>query len=204
MITSTGKACLADFGLSKLVTDSTWASSSNSAVGHSHELFTAPEILFFEPDESFHQMSKASRPKNPEKTTESDLYSFACVCYEVNACTFFGTRIELTSLVQIFTGNPRFSNIGNMLRRLTAIQENEVVAQPENMPDKMWELVRRCWERRPSLRPTATQFLQAFGIPKSRLQTEHEVWDSCVNPRVRCDPFNVNSRSNLFSAKKPN
>ncbi|TFK19340.1 kinase-like protein [Coprinopsis marcescibilis] len=193
LITSAGRACLADFGLSKLIVDSSIATASSplctSTTGN--ELFTAPEILFGELDNedsaASNRLSTGSAvgPHNSaaERTMASDVYSFGCVCYE------------------IFTGKPRFCEIMGPFVRMMAIRENKPYPQPPLMLSSvMWEWTNKCWATRPNKRPTIREFLTAMdsaGVVAERVpeppQTDicSHLWDNRVNPRVRSNTFQL-------------
>ena len=75
LVKRSGRACLADFGLANLVDEDIlrWTSIQTTRHGSSGTLrWQAPELIDPPSDES----AKA--------TPASDIYSFACVCYEVS------------------------------------------------------------------------------------------------------------------------
>ncbi|TFK21659.1 kinase-like protein, partial [Coprinopsis marcescibilis] len=130
LVTSAGTACLADFGLSKLVVDS---AGQNSPVSHSclggNELFCAPEIL------------GESSALQVEPTASSDVYSFGCVGY------------------QIFTGRPRFAHITAIWPRLHAAKKNRPIPQPTNMPSMLWKFTQECWAPGSGSRPCTADLI---------------------------------------------
>ena len=71
LVTGSGKACLADFGLSNHVDAEmlTWTSESSANTGGTVR-WQAPEL--FDPEK-----------ENSKPTKETDVYAFSCVCYEV-------------------------------------------------------------------------------------------------------------------------
>ena len=86
-----GRGCLADFGLANLVDEDILRWTSIQTTGHlSGTLrWQAPELINPPSDES----AKA--------TPASDIYSFACVCYEVS-----GVGISKTLLWKALIINP--------------------------------------------------------------------------------------------------
>jgi serine/threonine protein kinase len=70
LITPSLRACITDFGLSTITASQIpMTTTSGSAYAGGTLAWQAPEII---------------SPDNPTKNTpESDVYSFACVCYEV-------------------------------------------------------------------------------------------------------------------------
>ena len=84
LVNRSGRSCLADFGLANLVDEDIlrWTSIQTTGPQSSGTLrWQAPELIDPPSDES----AKA--------TPASDIYSFACVCYEVN-----GVGISKTAL----------------------------------------------------------------------------------------------------------
>lgn len=71
LVTESGKACLADFGLSIHVDAEMlrWTSESSENTGGTVR-WQAPEL--FDPEN-----------ENSKPTKEADVYAFSCVCYEV-------------------------------------------------------------------------------------------------------------------------
>lgn len=77
LVTKSGRACLADFGLSAVKdSQAVGASSDHRTTGTPRWL--APELLMPESED----VEALSR-----NTVQSDVYAFACVCYEVRCFT---------------------------------------------------------------------------------------------------------------------
>ena len=75
LVKRSGRACLADFGLANLVDENIlrWTSIQSAGHGSSGTLrWQAPELI------------KPSSDESAKATPASDIYSFACVCYEVS------------------------------------------------------------------------------------------------------------------------
>ncbi|KAH6890210.1 kinase-like domain-containing protein [Coprinopsis sp. MPI-PUGE-AT-0042] len=178
LINSEGRACLADFGLSKLVRDEAWVTSPDDTRGFNGcKHFCAPELLFWEDD-----MATTVPASPPSKTTKSDVYAFGCVCY------------------QLYTGKPRFFNLSPYARML-AVVSNKKCQKPSDMSDKLWENVEACWSTLPQDRPTMAHFVQLLAIETNAeddpeddscdLSSEDLVWDGRPNPHVPLDIFQL-------------
>ena len=75
LVKRSGRACLADFGLANLVDENILRWTSIQTTGHQSSgtlRWQAPELI----DPPSEESAKA--------TPASDIYSFACVCYEVS------------------------------------------------------------------------------------------------------------------------
>lgn len=72
LISDTGRACLADFGLSCVLEVDTalWNSNQSSVLSGGTVRWQAPELI-----DPAHEDTRAGKA--------SDIYAFACVCYEV-------------------------------------------------------------------------------------------------------------------------
>ncbi|KAK1219992.1 hypothetical protein PQX77_017264 [Marasmius sp. AFHP31] len=129
LITCLFRACIADFGLSRII-DSKGLRITTSAtrpVGTARWL--APELLV--------------GSGGPSK--ESDIYSYACVCYE------------------IFTGLQPFPDFTNEVTVAFHVAQGKRPSRPEEAPelsDVMWALMNVCWDATPTSRPTAAHVLR--------------------------------------------
>ena len=79
-MTSSGKACLADFGLASAVDSQAmrWSSLLTASPMGGTARWQAPELLDYLSDDV---------DDKGQNTMASDIYSFACVCYEVCSYT---------------------------------------------------------------------------------------------------------------------
>ncbi|KAJ8083247.1 hypothetical protein PM082_009119 [Marasmius tenuissimus] len=129
LITCSFRACIADFGLSR-ITDTNGlriTTSTTRPVGTARWL--APELLI--------------GSGGPSK--ESDVYSYACVCYE------------------IFTGLQPFPELANEMTVAFNVAQGKRPSRPEGAPelsDAMWALMNVCWDANPSSRPSASHVLE--------------------------------------------
>ncbi|KAL0576279.1 Rho guanine nucleotide exchange factor, partial [Marasmius crinis-equi] len=131
LITTALRACIADFGLSR-VSDTHALRMTTSA---NHPLGTArwlsPELL----------------QGGTLTSKESDVYAYACVCYE------------------IFTGLSPFHEIPNEMAVALQVLAGRRPLRPQStpgIPDAMWSLMEECWAAQPSSRPRADDVLIRF------------------------------------------
>ncbi|KAG6849479.1 hypothetical protein H0H93_008060 [Arthromyces matolae] len=157
LVTSIGRACLTDFGLS-YVTDASGlrgqALSSNHAEGGTTG-FEAPELV--DPDNEYSR-----------RTTASDVYAFGMVCYEM------------------FTGKRPFSNV-KPVAVITRIMQGKHPVRPigagyseRGLTEDMWQLMKRCWSQHPLQRPSATKIKEC--LPPAQLGTPTEEWSRARRP----------------------
>ncbi|KAL0567880.1 hypothetical protein V5O48_014114 [Marasmius crinis-equi] len=137
LVTPDERACIGDFGLSR-VADSCGVRLSTSTSGQTRGTirWLSPELL--EPP--------------CQSSTCSDLYAYACVCYE------------------IFTGNVPFHELADGAVMVAVLLHKKYPSRPENVPeltDSMWEIMESCWAHEPNQRPTAENVLLRVGILRS-------------------------------------
>ncbi|KAG6902946.1 hypothetical protein C0995_009338 [Termitomyces sp. Mi166 len=133
LITDTCRACLADFGLSTASKSQVLdLSSSSSDWAGGTCRWNAPELL------------DGSQSTN---TTQSDVYSFGCVCYE------------------IFSGDIPFSDANLDSTVIYKVMQGQRPCRPEHckphgkpslslgLDDHLWDIVEKCWKSNPNKRP---------------------------------------------------
>jgi serine/threonine protein kinase len=151
LVTESGKACLADFGLSNHVDAEmlTWTSESSANTGGTVR-WQAPE--FFDPEN-----------ENSKSTKETDVYAFSCVCYEVRVICQCQLSCQLTHFIKIFTCQVPFHEISREPtviakvmggKRPSCPAKNSVPFIEWGLTDAMWGLMQQCWDRDPENRPT--------------------------------------------------
>ncbi|KAJ7589942.1 kinase-like domain-containing protein, partial [Mycena floridula] len=127
------RACITDFGLSNIIASQIpeLTSDNRSSTQGGTLAWQAPETM---------------RHINPSKSTrESDMYSFACVCYE------------------LFTGKPpfceteTFRDVTIMLKVLNGDRPSRPASSELN--DTVWNCMTDCWKAQPAERPTATDIV---------------------------------------------
>ncbi|KAJ7884474.1 kinase-like domain-containing protein, partial [Mycena leptocephala] len=132
LVTSSGRACIADFGVSTIANALTMQfthSTANSRAGTAR--YQAPELLRGETGNHF----------------GSDVYAFACVCYEVSQTCLFFTDLpnDMTVMFKVLEGK----------RALRPMSWSGTRAL-----DNVWDLVGNCWEGKVEMRPTASRIVE--------------------------------------------
>ncbi|KAG2154481.1 kinase-like domain-containing protein [Suillus bovinus] len=131
LITSSGRACIADFGI-VTARDSRiqMTTTTSGVIGTLH--FMAPELLSAD---SAADLLKVDRRR-------CDMYALACVCYEM------------------FTGMYPFQNQGNLNLKVLVLRGQRPERPREVhqvLDDFMWSLIEALWEQNPRDRLTAEQ-----------------------------------------------
>ncbi|KAG6814071.1 hypothetical protein H0H92_003118 [Tricholoma furcatifolium] len=163
LITPDKRACIADFGLCTLARDSLLQfTPTSSAYQCTNLLWLAPEFFQFE----------ESGSETPRQSLATDVYSYACVCYEV--------------------GLPRFAEMRAPYEVVIAVAQDRRPSRPvhPHLSDSLWELMNRCWSKTPALRPTANQLVHSLStVTKLRPRSPEKTFSL---------PPSVLSRSMLF------
>jgi serine/threonine protein kinase len=174
------RACVAGFSLCSLLPDPEISGSCapTSASKTGALMYRAPELLGL----------GGTEQRNPtRKSRASDIYSFGCVCYEVQAIRFLVVQ-SLTFVVQVFTGNLRFSNLP-IPDAINASMKNRRSIQPTSVDDTLWTLVEKCWQVEPTLRPTIGEVVQKLRLDTNRHSDSHPYdwvhWDQGIVSRLR-------------------
>ncbi|KAJ7057704.1 kinase-like domain-containing protein [Mycena amicta] len=134
LVTRSGRAVLADFGLSS-ITDSKITTSGSIAKAGGTVRWQAPELF-----------------RGNSNSFASDVYAFACVCYE------------------IFTGNIPFYDLPNDVAVMFHVVQGGRPKHPDphprtgpstrtGLPVSLWRLMQQCWSENPKDRPTATEIV---------------------------------------------
>ncbi|KAJ6596166.1 kinase-like domain-containing protein, partial [Mycena vulgaris] len=130
------RACIADFGLSTIAASQIPRITSTSSNRGGTLAWQAPETMSLD---------------HPTKNTpESDIYSFACVCYEVLR-------------LRVFTGKPPFceSEMFRDVAIMLKVLAGERPARPSStqLTDTIWECVTDCWKQRPEERLKSSEIV---------------------------------------------
>ena len=154
MVTDEHRACLADFGLSTASDSQVLNILSLSTKQPGGTLrWTSPELL---------------EGVQPVNTSSSDIYSFACVSYEV-LCIRAGPLLTSHSInVQIFSGLIPFQKMhdhavslqvirGQRPSRPSICEPWEIASEDLGLDDEIWALIEDCWSAEPKKRPTAKE-----------------------------------------------
>jgi len=136
LVTDEHRACLADFGLST-ASDSQVLNLSSVSTKHAGGTlrWTSPELL---------------EGVQPINTSSSDIYSFACVSYEI----FSG----LIPLHEIHDHAVIFQVIrGRRPSRPSICEPWEIACEDLGLDDETWAIIEDCWKTEPANRPVAKE-----------------------------------------------
>jgi hypothetical protein len=134
------------------------------------------------------------------RTTATDIYAFGCVCYEVQFTHFNILIFDPYLPFQMFTGNPRFSDLGPY-EGMMATVENRIVPQPEMCSVDLWVLIKACWEIDPSSRPDISGIVQDLtaNLAKCRRSGSSDSWTSPSWTSLHSSTLYSQSMSSLMS-----
>ncbi|KAJ7489266.1 kinase-like domain-containing protein [Mycena latifolia] len=159
LVTPSYKACLADFGLSSIAdaTNSRFPHSTASVRGGTAR-YQAPELILTGCVNHF----------------GSDVYAFACVCYE------------------ILTGKVPFHEIWNDAVVMLKVVAGQRPSRPISCSgttqlDSLWELVVACWKEESNTRPSIAQIVERLVGPSIQATTSESTtdWDENFSSRFR-------------------
>jgi len=157
LITDSVRACLADFGLATAKESKTSAVTSILSTASNRTAGTlrwqAPELLAPESDDAAWA-----------NTAASDVYAYACVCYE------------------IFSDQVPFHEIGHDFWVITAVKEGKRPSRPSHdrsrirgLDHAIWTLIQTCWASDPDSRLTAHQIVEYLRSSLARIIDERPV-----------------------------
>ncbi|KAG7090226.1 hypothetical protein E1B28_011826 [Marasmius oreades] len=130
LVTPDERACIGDFGLSRVAdTHALRLTSSTATHSKGTTRWLSPEILSSDPPCT--------------SSTFSDIYAFACVCYE------------------IFTGNVPFHELVDGAVIVAVLIHKKYPPRPNltSVNDRIWKIMVDCWDSNPQLRPAASEVL---------------------------------------------
>ncbi|KAJ7826998.1 kinase-like domain-containing protein [Mycena olivaceomarginata] len=156
LVTPSRRACVADFGLSAIVDAMSLRFTHSTASARGGTLrYQAPEL-------HMEQM---------QNHYGSDVYAFACVCYE------------------IWTGKAPFSEFPRDGMVILKVVEGLRPSRPETRPldDGLWSLLQDCWKKQFCDRPNASQIVERFVGPAIGARpTDAAVdWDETISSKCR-------------------
>ncbi|KAF8579024.1 kinase-like protein [Ramaria rubella] len=134
LISETGDALLADFGLTRYVEKLASVSGTPSGISaHGHTRFSAPELLLPQSN------------KEPRPTPESDVFAFACFLVQLytEELPFVDIKVEAQVITEIIGGRTPSRPMGLAIQR--------------GLDDDIWKLANDCWQFVASRRPLMTQ-----------------------------------------------
>ncbi|KAG6812133.1 hypothetical protein H0H92_004248 [Tricholoma furcatifolium] len=135
LINESGRACIADFGLSSIsdIEILTWTSQATLYSKGGTARWQAPEILDPEGDEGIHN------------TTASDIYAWSCVAYEI-----FADQLPFAHLIRNVAVTTKVLS-GQRPRRPPDSSSSWSVW---GLTEEIWALMEACWAADPKKRPT--------------------------------------------------
>ncbi|KAJ7039445.1 kinase-like domain-containing protein [Mycena alexandri] len=158
-VTSSRRACIADFGLSSIITSVSsiqFTNSSKPTQGGTVR-YQAPELL-----------------QGGHSDLHSDIYAFAGVAYEILTGTppFPDLRMDGAVINAVLAGH-------------RPPQPKSCSGTPSL--DALWNLLQNCWEKEPATRPTAAQIVQRLMHPDIRATKTQSTtdWDNLFTSRLR-------------------
>ncbi|KAJ6589507.1 kinase-like domain-containing protein [Mycena capillaripes] len=158
LVTPSRRACIADFGLSSIVSTMTVHFSHSTVNSPKGTLrWQAPELL------------RGTRSNHHG----SDVYAFACVCYEIlSGKPPFYDLAEATIMYKLL---------------VEGIRPARPVPWPETAAyDSIWELLQGCWTDEFNTRPTAAEIVQQLGHSITAKTTQSMTdWDGTHSARFR-------------------
>ncbi|THH29180.1 hypothetical protein EUX98_g5004 [Antrodiella citrinella] len=167
MVDEASNVLLTDFGIS-LLSQANHGNYGFSSDGGAWQ-YRAPELI--DPEEC------GFDPDKTQPTAESDVYAFACVCIEI-----YTDRTP-------YSDNANFVSTYGFAKKVVYGKRPDRPSTPDGkqMPDTMWQLVNRCWDRETSKRPSSSslsdsmaaivagkepEFLRSVPAPVSTAQVE--------------------------------
>jgi len=162
------RACLADFGFMTMVLDPEHPMSCSTQLEGGTMTFMSPELLG----------PKKFGMENSRPTTQSDIYAFGLVIFQV--CEK-GRRYRLvTYIVQVLTGEIPFRSLGPV-GFVYSVVEGLRPDKPENasaigFSDSLWDFAQRCWDEDMGSRPQVEEVVVHLGVAAAG-------WDGVMSPR---------------------
>jgi len=163
LIDNSGRACVADFGLSRVLDSAmTVTNSLSGSVSFGGTVrWQAPEL--FDPS-----------VECPPATMASDVYAFGCVCYEASVISL-GIVLRVTNqwTHQIFTGRVPFYHLARDASVILKVMQGERPLRPGptdapftrfGLKKHIWDLMEECWDRSPGLRPAMNCILHRLPL----------------------------------------
>ena len=100
----------------------------------------------------------------------SDIYAYACVCYEVRRPTVLSVFLFLNAW-QIFSGQLPFHDIKNDYRVMAAVTKGARPSRPlhdlsriRGLDDAVWNIIESCWSQEPSDRWSTSQIVESLRL----------------------------------------
>jgi len=152
LVTPSGTACIADFGLSSIAESKALKSTLSSLTSRGGSIrWQAPELF-----------------EGKQNSYLSDVYAYACVCYEIftGKQPFYELRLDGAVMLQVIQGARP--------------------SRPENsheLTDHMWELMKDCWAAAPAARPPMTTVVGCLFFSPIEATCSVWQWDQSLSSR---------------------
>ncbi|KAG8219152.1 kinase-like domain-containing protein [Butyriboletus roseoflavus] len=165
LIKDNGKACLSDFGLSRIFMEATGSSYLTSTVRGSVR-WAAPELFDVGED---HQ----KEPVHVSPDPQSDIYSFGSTMHQVRyvlVCDDAMMMCHARSMRwQVLTGKVPYHYYKNDAQVLVALSRGLRPARPDESPihDVHWEFMQRCWSSK-NIRPSVEEVVDFLSVARTR------------------------------------
>ncbi|KAG5328155.1 hypothetical protein C0989_010883, partial [Termitomyces sp. Mn162] len=170
LIDNSGRARLADFGLSGMSDPQilAWTSTSSAGSRGGSVRWQAPELFDVKNDVYV------------KNTPESDVYAWSCVCYEIFTGTVPFADLQRESTIEL--------NIMSGARPARPLE----FSQPWNqwgLTTTIWTLMEECWIQNPENRPKTSQVIARLeseqGINPQSIDETNDPFPACFRQRMR-------------------
>ncbi|KAJ7306663.1 kinase-like domain-containing protein [Mycena albidolilacea] len=168
LVTHSGRACIADFGLT-VIADAVSLSRPDLATCETVR-YQAPEVL-----------------EGGRNHFASDIYAFACVCYEV--CRPSSQSRVPSDIIQILTGKAPFFEVETDGQVILHVHRGGQLSRPDlaTCDPILWVLIRDCLQQNPTLRPVAHQITRRLLEPPIQAKAKESItdWDQTSTRKIR-------------------
>jgi serine/threonine protein kinase len=176
LISDSGHAVIADFGISNLTTPVNFATT---LVSSGSVPWMAPELLDAKEERQFDGKEEC-RP-----TQSSDMWSFGCVCYEV---WFYVVKQTQLMIYQVFTGKTPFCDYTNDIQILAVLMRRARrpadASQLNNVNIQDRKLMDKCWRYEPDLRASCEEIYRLV-VDRVGVCEQPEVQDVALWKAIR-------------------
>ncbi|KAJ7670973.1 kinase-like domain-containing protein, partial [Mycena rosella] len=156
-VTDSGRACIADFGLSSIINSISSIQFTSSTRTRGTTRYHAPELH-----------------RGEDNDRRSDIYALACVAYELLTGNRLFPELRTDGAVAIAVLNDRRPPRSPSCSGTPSL-------------DSLWSLLQNCWEEEPSMRPMAGQLVERLIGPDIQAKKTESIadWDETFMPRFR-------------------
>ncbi|KZO99071.1 kinase-like protein [Calocera viscosa TUFC12733] len=154
LVRDSGEACLADFGLSRVLLEAAGSESSEASASRGNARWMAPERLA--PD--IYGMTHIT-----SFTPASDVYSFGMVMYEI-----------FTGQMPFCETRNHFNILGKVLAGDRPLHPGSWTATNRGLSDTMWGIAEDCWKENWKERPRAEELVRRLAAIVAQYAAEPE------------------------------